>query len=115
MSAPWGFASEAVTVLRPVESGEDAMRNKTFEWRREEVGGVLVAPATASSAQVDRIDETRRRITLHFPKGYAADLRGCRVEVRGLLWSVVGSPQPYAEGNVPGPWSMPVDVEAVDG
>ena len=53
--------------------------------------------------------------TLHFPKTYAADLRGCSVEVRGAAYDVVGDPQRTAAAATPGAWNMPVEVTRADG
>lgn len=106
---------ETVTVIRPVVTHDELGEPVEDEPTRETVENVLVAPGST----VD-MDETRPQgvsvvFTLHFPKGYGKPLRGCSVEVRGVAYEVVGDPQPYTEANVPGPWSMPVEVTRHDG
>ena len=106
---------ETVTVIRPVVTRDELGEPVEDEPTREAVENVLVAPGSTAD-----MDETRPQgvsvvFTLHFPKGYGKPLRGCSVEVRGGAYEVVGDPQPYTESNVPGPWSMPVEVTRHDG
>ena len=79
------------------------------------VSNVVVVPATLDEADYLRPDGIRVTYTLHFPRGYSRALRGARVTVRGEEYGVVGEPQPYTEGNVRGPWTMPVSVGRADG
>lgn len=53
--------------------------------------------------------------TLHFPKTYRGDLRGCSVEVRGEAFAVVGDPMRTTEAATPGAWNMAVEVARADG
>lgn len=106
---------ETVTVIRPNVTQDELGEPVEGEPTRETVGNVLIAPGSTAN-----MDETRPQgvsvvFTLHFPKGYGKTLRGCSVEVRGVAYEVVGDPQPYTEANVPGPWSMPVEVTRHDG
>lgn len=81
----------------------------------ERVDGVLVVPETVGETGYLRPDGETCDYTLHFPRGYGKDLRGALVTVRGREFRVVGSPAPYTEGNVPGRWTMPVQVVRADG
>lgn len=81
----------------------------------ERVDGVLVAPETVGETSYLRPDGETCDYTLHFPRGYAQDLRGALVTVRGHDFRVVGSPAPYTEANAPGRWTMPVQVVRADG
>ena len=76
---------------------------------------MLVAPETAGEIGYLRPDGETSDLTLHFPRAYGQDLRGALVTVRGLDYRVVGAPAPYTEGNVPGRWTMPVQVVRADG
>lgn len=110
-----GFHGETVRVLTPVAS-VDADGDETREWLEAEVPGVLVAPGTSANDAADaNPHRVRSALTLHFPKGFGASLRGCRVEVRGVAYEVVGDPAPYCEADTPGPWCMPVEVRRVQG
>lgn len=80
-----------------------------------EVANVLVVPSTSSESDYLRPEGVRVDFTLHFPRGYDTDLRGALVTVRGIPCRVVGAPSPYTEANVPGPWTMPVEVVRSDG
>lgn len=111
----FGIKGETVTVIRPCVERDELGEPIEGEPERENVENVLVAPGATGD-----MDETRPQgvsvvFTLHFPKGYGKPLRGCEVEVRGIPHEVVGDPQPYTEANVPGPWSMPVEVTRKDG
>ena len=81
----------------------------------ERVDGVLVVPETVGETGYLRPDGETCDYTLHFPRGYGQDLRGALVTVRGMDYRVVGAPAPYTEGNVPGRWTMPVQVVRADG
>lgn len=110
-----GFHGETVRVLTPT-TYLDEDGDETREWLEAEVPGVLVAPgSTAGDASDANPHRVRSALTLHFPKGFGASLRGCRVEVRGAAYEVVGDPAPYYEAGTPGPWCMPVEVRRVQG
>lgn len=100
-----------------VERGEDDRLGVPSRSHAEpvEVCPVLVVPSTSDDSSYERPDGMRVAYTLHFPRGYSADLRGALVTVRGVPYKVVGDPHPYSEANVRGPWTMPVQVVRADG
>lgn len=110
-----------VTVLHPVIVGVDSFNNYRYGTPvREVVENVLVAPSTTMDGDAARPHGYVTTLTLHFPKGYAGDLYGCKVELPSPyppVVRVVGKPTPYMYANVPPgvPWSMPVTVEVADG
>lgn len=109
------IAGEAVTVLTP-STGYDEHMERTVAWTPAEVGNVVVAPSpTSGVTDSTRPDGTRAALTLGFPKTFTGSLRGCRVEVRGRLYEVVGDPQPNAAANCPTPWWLTAEAVAVDG
>lgn len=109
---------ETVVVERREEIGRDPGNNPIYsDWEAETVANVLVAPGPRGDVvDSNRPDGKRVRWTLHFPKSYPASLAGARVSVRGqVARPVVGDPQHFTEANTPGPWSMPVELEDVEG
>ena len=121
--------TEAVTVLRRVETGADAMGEPTYEWEPEEVGGCLVRPldgtemAQGDAASALRPDGVTVRYEIAFPAGYTTSLRHCRVSLTGRgadagdesTWlAVAGDPDAT---RVPDgfPWSRIAGVGRVDG
>lgn len=110
-----------VTVLHPVIVGVDSFNNYRYGTPvREVVENVLVAPSTTMDGDAARPHGYVTTLTLHFPKGYAGDLYGCKVELPSpwpSLVRVVGAPTPYIDANVPTlvPWSMSVTVEDANG
>ena len=108
-----------VTVLRPNPTGRDRLNNVTYgEPTREVVENVLVAPSTTEDMEAAREHGTDTALTLHFPKAYTGDLRGCSVELPAPYsdtYRVVGVPKPYLDANCPTPWHMPVTVEVAHG
>lgn len=108
---------EAVVVERWQETGRDPGNAPIREWVAETVENVLVAPGPRNDVvDSNRPDGKRIQWTCHFPKQYPATLAGARVSVRGqVARPVVGDPQHYTEANTPGPWSMPVELEDVEG
>lgn len=82
----------------------------------ERVEGGLLAPGTPEGIGSDRPNGARVEATAHFPRGYSGALRGAQVSVDGSTWlSVVGDPQRYPAGSVPGPWDVRVLLEATEG
>lgn len=104
---------QTVTVLRPVEVGRDALNAPVVEWVDETVKNVLAAPVSTSDMAADRPSGHESRLRLHFPRGYGACLRGCRVEALGHLWEVVGDPLAIPES--PLPWNREAEAVRVDG
>lgn len=110
------FGTESVTVKVAGPSGEvDPFGAPITSTTSTVVSGVLVAPGPTSDLDASRPEGVSVVYTLHFPRGFALALRGATVNVRGTDYEVVGDPQPYTEANVPGPWTMPVEVRAVEG
>lgn len=102
-----------VEILRPSTSYSDGDVER--KWGRETVGDVLVAPGrTSSSSAADRPDGTETSYTLAFPKTYAKSLRGCRVEIDGGTFAIVGDPLPYREG-CPTRWNRTAEAVRADG
>lgn len=106
---------EPVTVLTP-STTYDEHGDEVMTWDREVVGNVLVAPgSTADVEDSTRPHGTRAVFTLGFPKVFDKRLRGCRVEVRGREYAVIGDPQPNTLANCPTQWWYTAEVEDVDG
>lgn len=107
---------ETVTVSL-LELGDDDRLGIKAHTHAEPVAvpNVVVVPSTMDDAAYQRPDGVRIVYTLHFPRGYSADLRGALVTVRGDVCKVVGEPRSYTESNVRGPWTMPVQVAMSDG
>ena len=105
---------EPVRVVRPAPAldalGEPAGGAPALEEVR-----CVVCPGPTSDLDASRPNGVSVAYTLHFPKSYAADLRGCSVEVRGAVYDVVGDPQRTAVAATPGAWNMPVEVTRADG
>lgn len=110
-----------VTVLHPVIVGVDSFNNYRYGTPvREVVENVLVAPSTTMDGDAARPHGYATTLTLHFPKDFEGNLRGCEIELPDPyppVVRVVGEPTPYMYANVPPgvPWSMPVTVEVADG
>lgn len=106
--------TEAVTVIRPTVERDDLGEPIEAGASREAVRCV-VCPGSTSDLGAERPNGVQVVYTLHFPKTYLGDLRGCAVEVRGERFSVVGDPQRTSEAATPGPWNMAVEVARADG
>lgn len=108
------FTGEQVEVIRPTATYDELGEPVYADPEREQVE-VLVCPGSTSDLDATRPNGVQVSFTLHFPKTYTKSLQGCRVEVRGHTYEVVGDPQPYTAANTPGAWNLPVEVKRVDG
>lgn len=110
------FSGETVYVSLLTLGEEDRLRNASHTYAEPvAVHNVVVAPGKCDALDASRPDGVDVALTLHFPRGYAHDLRGAKVTVRDDTYRIVGDPQRLTEANVPGAWTMPVEVERVDG
>lgn len=110
------ISGETVYVSLLERGEDDRLGNPSRSYSEASaVGNVVVVPSTSDDSSYLRPDGIRVTYTLHFPRGYSADLRGAKVTVRGNEYRVVGEPAPYTESNVRGPWTMPVEVGRFDG
>lgn len=107
----------SVTVVRPSDtaSADPFGAPVGGDPAREAVDGVLVTPGATSDLDASRPDGARVALTVHFPRGYVKTLKGCEIEYSGETYRVIGDPHPYMDAGVPGPWTMPAEVERVDG
>lgn len=106
---------EAVTVLRPSTERDELGEPLAQAPTAEEVAGVVVAPGATSDLDASRPEGAEVAYTLCFPKGWAGDLKGCSVRVRGEVYRVVGDPQRYTAANTPGDWDLTAEVGRVEG
>ena len=109
----------AVTVKTPGTPTTDRLGNSVpGAPTTQTVADVLVAAPTVDDMEAARENGITLAYTLHFPKSFAASLRGCTVtlpEPWAGEYRVVGDPRPYMDANTPTKWHMPVNVEAADG
>nr|DAK91787.1 MAG TPA: head closure knob [Caudoviricetes sp.] len=108
---------ERVTVFAQVKGSEDSYGVPSVEYRAQRaIENVLVAPSgTADLEPGMHPDGDAVTLTLHFPKAFTGSLRSARLAVRGVMYEVVGDPQPYTDANVPGAWNRPVQVRLIEG
>lgn len=108
---------ERVTLFVPMKGAEDSYGVQRVDWRAQSaIENVLVSPAgTADLEPGMRADGDSVSLTLHFPKTFTGSLRSARLAVRGVMYAVIGDPQPYTDQNVPGAWNRPVMVRLVEG
>lgn len=108
---------ERVNLFIPVQGSADSYGVPSIEWREHGViENVLVAPSgTADLEPGMHPDGDAVTLTLHFPKAFTGSLRSARLAVRGVMYEVVGDPQPYTDANVPGAWNRPVQVRLIEG
>lgn len=105
---------EEVFVIRESARLDDLGEPVGSEVSREAVRCV-VCPGSTSDLGAERPNGVRIAYTLHFPKTYKGDLRGCSVEVRSKVFGVVGDPMRTADAATPGPWNVAVEVARADG
>lgn len=106
----------AVSVRVPAAGAADAHGNPSASWGEPvEVAGVLPYPSGTGDLGEERPDGVTVAMRFHWPRADHRDLRGALVGYGGRTYRVVGDPQPYPDGSVPGPWDRTVETEACDG
>lgn len=105
---------EPVTVIRPTV-GRDDLGEPTFGDPVLETVPCVVQPGATADLDATRPNGASVSYTLHFPKTYEGELRGCSVEVRGREYAIIGDPQRYMLENTPGAYNMAVEVGRTDG
>lgn len=110
------MVGETVAVLIREQAGVDAFNDPIWAERRVEVADVLVAPGDSEDVISSvRPDGNAVRYTLYFPKTFDLDIEEQRVEVRGEVLDVVGSPDHFDAGNCPTRWWMTAKVAGTHG
>lgn len=105
---------EEIEVVRESASLDDIGEPTAAAETRERVR-CIVCPGSTSDLGAERPNGVRIAYTLHFPKDYEGDLRGCSIEVRGVRYNVVGDPQRTTDAATPGNYNMAVEVTRADG
>lgn len=109
----------AVTVTAYEDGTPDRFGNPTKTAQEPiTVEDVLIVPGVTEDLKAGRPEGVSVAYTLHFPKGFTADLEGCDVTLPdpwGGTYRVVGKPAPYVDANTPGRWHMSAMVEEAHG
>lgn len=111
----------SVTVLTPAVASTDRFGEPVYgEPTSQIVDNVLIVPGATADLDATRPDGVTVAFTLHFPKTYSGNLRGCSVVLDGEYagtYRVIGEAYPYPIENCPDkiPWYMPVEVEVCYG
>lgn len=107
---------ERVIVLARKKTGVDAGNNPVWKPVRIPVDNVLVSPPSGSNEGGTRPDGQTVSATLCFPRTYSGPaLRNLDIEVRGVVFHVVGDPMPVDGGMKPTAWNLAVDVTRSEG
>ena len=108
------IATETVTAHVPSVERDDLGEPEYGKPREIEIDGCIVQPGATSDMDASRPNGMHVAFTVYMPN-QDFDLRGCSLSVRGRVYRVVGDPQPFTGGNVPGGRNLTVEVEAADG
>lgn len=103
---------ETITVLRPTKGEPDPFGQETRTWTEEHVDNVLVAEGTGTnSTDATRPDGITVSKSLSFPRTWAyRSLRGCKIRIDTVEYTVLGDPRPYDGGIKPSRWNLLVHV-----
>lgn len=94
------FPTVKIEVSRSVKTGRDSFGDDIFEEIKEEVSGVILAPASTTDESGDFQLLDRVLVELHIPKAYTASMRNSKVKPLtgpfvGRVFSVEGDSLPY--------------------
>ena len=107
----------AVAVRFPAGGVADAHGNPSESWGDPvEVAGVLPYPSGTGDLGEERPDGvTVANPSIRPAVSEEITTESALVDYGGRTYRVVGDPQPYPAGSVPGPWDRTVETEACDG
>lgn len=97
-----------VTLYERVQVDVDGFNAPVYGEVPVEIENVLSGPAGTSDTGIPNDTDA---LDLYIPKGDSREWTGCRVEIGGAMYSVVGVPEEWIEANVPGPWNRRVRVK----
>lgn len=107
------------TVWHPITETDRFGNDVAERWTSETVENVLVEPASTTDMEAARPDGAIVDMTLHFPKSYSGDLRGCKVTLPSPWdigeYRVIGNPRPLIDALTPTRWHMSAEVTWSDG
>ena len=102
----------SVVLYERVQTGEDAMKNPTYDEVPVTVENVLVAPVADSDVISDlQLFGKKVEYELSIPKGDTHNWEDSRVDFFGKSWRTVGFPKEYIEEMVPLDWNRKFRVE----
>ena len=101
-----------ISYIRKIRTGTDPFGAPLWEESKEDVGNVLVAPASSVGITTSTDLNGKKMVyTLAIPKGDTHEWTDCEVEFFGHRWRSVGFPQKGIEDLVPLDWNQKVTVE----
>lgn len=109
------ISGETVTVRNAAQSFDELGEPAGETVTETAVENVVVCPGATADLDSTRPNGVTVAYTLCFPKSFTASLKGCRVNVRGAEYRVIGDPQRYDPANTPGDWNLTVEVGRTDG
>ena len=104
-----------VTLIMMKKSGEDPFGAPVTEEVREDIPGVLVAPASSDDVVSSlQLYGKKAVYNLAVPKGDTHEWKDAKVEFFGQTWRTFGFPTEGIEENIPLRWNRKVMVEAYE-
>lgn len=111
------ISGEQVVLLTPTIA-YDENKDEIETWTETPINNVLFGrPSTTQIDEVMRLYSVEISYALGIPKTFKGSLRGCLVRrLRdGLVYRVLGDPQPLPIENCPTPWNREAAAVIVDG
>lgn len=111
------ISGEQVVLLTPTIA-YDENKDEIETWTETPINNVLFGrPSTTQIDEVMRLYSVEISYALGIPKTFEDSLRGCLVRrLRdGLVYRVLGDPQPLPIENCPTPWNREAAAVIVDG
>lgn len=106
----------ALTFVKKVESGKDALNNPTYTTEDIVVADCLIAPITepANAREQQAMEQSRDQVRIHLPKSYTGDVGGSTVAWDGKAFSLDSDSVKFMDGNTPTRWNRYFRAESVN-
>lgn len=107
----------AITFIKQVANGVDALNDPTYTTQNIEVDDVLIAPITepANAREAQALEQSRDQVRVHLPKTNTQDISNSSFVYEGKTFKVDSASVQFMDANTPTRWNTYFRAECING
>lgn len=107
----------AITFIKQVANGVDALNDPTYTTQNIEIDDVLIAPITepSNAREAQALEQSRDQVRVHIPKTSDADISDSTFVYDGKTFKVDSDSVRFMPENTPTRWHRYFRAECVNG